>query len=137
MMIAALIFVVSVAFLVQFFVAYCRSLVAASYQVELSEQAHEVTGIVDRLVKGEDFKRVLQLIRLCPEPGDDRLKLRAVRAYFALLNLLRASFRSLAPRIAAWAAQELANCTYFAAVALDRRIAYNRELVSRHLANRL
>jgi hypothetical protein len=136
MMLAALILVVSIAFLVQFFVAYCRSLLAASYQVELSDQAHEITGIEDRLVKGKDFKRVLQLIRLCPEPpGNDRFRLRAVSAYFALLNLLRASFRSLAPRIAAWAAQERATCAYFAAVALDRRIAYNHELVAEHFAD--
>ena len=136
MMIAALILVVSVTLLVQFFVAYCRSLLASSWRAELSEQVHEVTGIEDRIVHGDDFRRLLQLIRLCPEPGDDRLKIRAVRAYFALLNLVRASFRSLAPRIAAWAMRERANCTYFAAVTLDRRIAYNRELVARHLANR-
>lgn len=136
-MIAALVLVVSLAFLARFFLAYCRSLLTSSYQLELSEQAHEVTGIEDRIVTGDEFKRVLQLIWLCPEPGDDRLKIRAVRTYYALLNLLRATFRSLAPSIAAWAGRERANCAYFAAVTLDRRIAYNRELMARHFANRL
>jgi hypothetical protein len=129
-MIAALIFVICFAALLQFSVSYCRSLIAAYRKVELSEQVREVTGIENRNVPAEEFARLLQLVQLCPERGDDGVEIRAVGAYFGFLNLLRNSFRSLAPRIAGWAERERQNCSYFAAVALDRRIAYSRDLLA-------
>ncbi len=136
-MIAALIFVISMAALLQFFVSYCRSLIAAYRKVELSEQAREVIGIQDQVVDGDDFRRLLQLVRLCPEPGDDGIEIRAVRTYYGLLNLLRAALRPLTPAVVAWAEQERRSCTYFAAVALDRRIAHNRDLMSEQISNSL
>src|SRR5574337_1943347 len=120
-MIATLILVISVAALLQFFVSYCRSVIAACNKRELSEQAREVTGIEDHVVNGEEFGRLLQLVRICPEPGDDGNEIRAVSAYFRLLELLRSLARPLAPAVAAWTEQERAGCAYFAAVALDRR----------------
>jgi len=133
-MIAALFLVISVAAFLQFFIAYCRSLIAAYKQVDLSEDAREVTGIEDHLVMGDDFRRLLQLVRLCPEPGDDRMEIGAVRLYYSMLNMLRAIFRSLAPRVAHWTEQERAGCAYFAAVALDRRIAHNRDLMAQQMS---
>ncbi len=135
-MIAALIFVISMVFLLQFFIAYCRALIAASFRLELSPQAHEVTGIDDHIVRNDDFRRLLQLVRLCPEPGNDGLELRAVRDYYALLGFLRSTLGSLAPALAAWTDRERQGCGYFAAVALDRRIAHNRDLMAEQLGSR-
>jgi hypothetical protein len=135
-MIASLILVISLAALMQFFVSYCRSIIAASRKVELSEQVREVTGVEDRNIRGDEFGRLLQLVQLCPEPGGDRVELRAVRTYFGLLGLTRATLRSLVPRIASWVERERENCAYFAAVALDHRIAFNRDLMARQAANR-
>lgn len=129
-MIAAAILVISVVGLAQFFVAYCRSLIAAYKQVDLSEDAREVTGIEDHLVHGDDFRRLLQLVRLCPEAGDDAFEIGAVRLYFRLLTRLRSLGAVLSPRLTHWAEQERAGCAYFAAVALDRRIAHNRDLLA-------
>ena len=136
-MIAALILAISVAAMLQFFVSYCRSVIAACRKMELSEQAREVTGIENRLVPGDEFHRLVQLVRLCPELGDDGNELRAVRGYYSLLSLLRAAFGRLAPQVALWAEREREGCAYFAAVALDRRIAYSRALVARQMSNRL
>ncbi len=136
-MIAALILVVSVAALLQFFVSYCRSIIAASGKTELSEQAREVTGIENRSVRGDEFPRLVQLAGLCPEPGDDHREIRAVRGYYSLLNLLRAALGRLAPAVGAWTERERQGCAYFAAVALDRRIAHNRELMAEQMSNRL
>lgn len=133
-MIAALIFVISFALLLQFFVAYCRSLIAAYRQVDLSEDAREVTGIDDRLVRGDDFRRLLQLVWLCPEPGDDKFEIRSVQTYYALLNLLRSVGRTLLPAVTGWVELEREGCAYFAAVALDRRIAHNRELMAQQMS---
>ena len=136
-MIAALILMVSLAALLQFFISYCRSAIAACGKKELSEQAREVTGIQDHAVTGEEFLRLDQLLGLCPEPGGDRFETRAVRNYYHLLNFLRALMRGLAPTVALWADRERAGCAYYAAVALDRRIAHSRDLLAEQMANRL
>jgi len=64
-MMAAFIFVVSVVIFLQFFVFYCRSLIAVSAKQPLSPEVQEVTGI-QRAASGDDFKRVMQLLHLCP-----------------------------------------------------------------------
>jgi|HubBroStandDraft_1064217.scaffolds.fasta_scaffold134956_2 hypothetical protein len=131
-MIAALICVISVAALVQFFVSYTRSLVAAYRKVEISAQVREVAGLSNQGMEGDDFMRLLQLVRMCPEQGDDGFEIRTVGIYYSFLNVSRKllhSFRDLA----AWIEQEREHCAYFAAVALDRRIAYNRYLVQEQM----
>ncbi|HEV8384461.1 MAG TPA: hypothetical protein VGQ11_06275 [Candidatus Acidoferrales bacterium] len=133
-MIAALIFVVALAMFLQFFVSYCRSLIAAYERVDLSEQAREVTGISDHQVSGRDFGRLLQLVQMCPEPGDDSKEIGAVRAYYKLLTLARAIFQNIAPALERRMERERESCAYFAAVALDRRIAHSRGLVAEQFA---
>ena len=136
-MIPALIFVISIVALLQFFVSYCRSLVTASAQVDLSEDARELTGIPHRSAHAEEFPRLMLLVRLCPERGDDRFAVRAVRAYFFLLSLVRGVVRRAVPRVADWADAERRACAYFAAVTLDRRIAYNRNLLAQQMSHSL
>lgn len=137
MTIAILVLVVSIPTLLLFLVQYCRSIVAASSRVELSEQARDVTGIQDHLIHANDFPRLLQMVELCPEPGGDSFYLRAVRAYYLLVKLLRGAVHPIAPRFAAWSERELQGCAWFAAVTLDRRIAYNRDLMTRQITNSL
>ncbi len=120
-------------FLIQFFVAYCRSLLSATYRLELSVEAHQVTGIEDHLVRGDDFARMLHLLRLCPESGNDRVQLTSVRTYYSLVSMLRMVFAPVVPAVADWTDRERAACGYFAAVALDRRIAHNRGLVAQQM----
>jgi len=136
-MIASLIYVVSVAIFLQFFVYYCRSILSASRKVELSTRVREVTGIVNADVGAEDFGRLLQLVRLCPQGSDDQTEIRAVGTYYTLLNIIRRVASPLIPRLAAWAQQERQSCSYFAAVALDRRISYSRDLFTQQVADRL
>jgi len=136
-MIASLIFVISFAALLQFFILHCRSLLAYSRRVELSDRVREVTGIAAQNVKAGDFGRLLQLVRLCPERGEDRKEIRVVGAYYSLLALLDRLTRSMFPSVAAWAENERQSCSYFAAVALDRRISYSRDLFTQQVADRL
>jgi hypothetical protein len=128
-LVAALIFAISMGLLSEFFVSYCHSLVAVYSKVELSPQARELLGPDSQVVSGDDFTRLVQLVQLCPDPGDDRLEMRAVRAYYSLLNLLRVA-RPFAPAVAGWAERERAGCAYFVAVALDRRMACNYDPVT-------
>jgi len=128
-MMATLIFAISVVTLLMFFVSYCRSLTAASSRYAISKEVRDVTGI-QALASGEDFTRVMQLLRLCPERPEDRLGLRAVAYYFEILNLLQRTFARLTPSIRLWAEQERAGCANFAVVTLDRRIAFSREILA-------
>jgi hypothetical protein len=135
-MMAALIFVISIVALLQFFLSYCRSLIAASRKVELSESVREVTGIEDHKVTAEDFQRLHQLVHLCPESGGDTASLRAIGAYYGMLGALRMPLRGLAPAAAGWVDRERANCSYFAAVALDARISRTRHLLEEQESDR-
>jgi hypothetical protein len=131
-MIAALICVFSLAILAQFLVSYVRSLVAAYRKVEISAQVREVAGLSNKGTEGDDFMRLLQLVRMCPERGDDGFEIRTVGIYYSLLNVSRRllhSFQSLT----VWLERERRHCAHFAAVALDRRIAYNRYLMQEQM----
>jgi hypothetical protein len=85
-------------------------------------------------VGGDEFDRLLQLVRLCPERAEDRTEINFVGAYYEFLKLLRRVARLLVPRIAEWVEQERQSCSYFIAVVLDRRISYSRELLAQQMA---
>ena len=127
-MIAAFICVFSVAAFVQFFFSYCRSMLTYSATVALSNNVREFAGMQARSVAADDFDRFLQLLRLCPDLDTDKREIRAVGAYYSTLNLLNHAFRVAMPNLASWAERERQNCSYFAAVVLDRRIAQSRDL---------
>ncbi|MGH9683852.1 MAG: hypothetical protein ACRD4S_09620 [Candidatus Acidiferrales bacterium] len=135
-MIAALICVISAAACLQFFVSYCRSILASSRKAELSERVREVTGIAGANVAAGDFRRLLQLVRLCPERGDDRTEIRVVGTYYALLRGIILISRSTVPKLSVWAESERQSCSYFAAAVLDRRISYSRDLLMQQAADR-
>jgi hypothetical protein len=123
------IFVLSVVTLLMFFVSYCRSLTAASSRHALSREVRDVTGI-EALPSGKDFLRVTQLLRLCPEHSKDRAGLHAVGLYYKILNFVERSFAQTMPSLQAWTERELAGCTNFAVVVLDRRIAFSRAILA-------
>jgi hypothetical protein len=130
-MMAAVILVCSLVLMLQFFVSYCRSLIAASAREVLPIEVQEVTGI-SRTASPEDFSRVVQLLNLCPDRPEDRSSLRAVAAYYRFLGFVR-SVAQAAPSVKSWADGERAQCTYFAAVALGRRIAFSRDLLAQQM----
>ncbi|HVB08001.1 MAG TPA: hypothetical protein VNF00_03560 [Candidatus Acidoferrales bacterium] len=133
-MIAALICVISIAALLQFFISYSRSIIAAHRKSDLSEQVREVVGIEGQNVGSDQFGRLVQLIRLCPQKGDDQADLKIVGVYYWMMGVLRSTARTLAPRITSWAERERIDCAYFVAVALDRRIAYSRDLLAQQMS---
>jgi hypothetical protein len=135
MMIAALILAFSSVALLQFFISYCRSVIAASTARPLSEQVWEVTGIKGREIRGEEFERLVQLTSLCPDPGTDHTGITAVRAYFRMVSFVRTALRGAMPSIVAWTEAELSGCAHFAAVALDRRISHSRNLMAQQFSS--
>jgi len=131
-MTAAIILVCSVGFLLMFFISYCRSLLATSSAVALTQEVREVTGISNS-VSPEDFSRVVQILQLCPDHPDERGRIRTVSSYYRLLGLLRSTIAGAAPSLKSWADQERAQCGYFAAVILGRRIAFSRDLLAQQM----
>ena len=122
-MIPALMFTFSCAALGQFFMSYCRSLLLSYAQIELSSTTREVIGMQPSEIRGSDFRRILGLVRLAPNPGDDKWDLRAVRIYYASVRaatLLALPIGSVARK---WAEKQANLCAYFAAAVLERRIA--------------
>jgi hypothetical protein len=136
-LIAAFICVASVVAFMQFFVSYTRTTLTSTGAVELSARVREVAGIVGDNIAGSDFARLLQLVHLCPERRDDQVEIRAVGAYYFLLRSLDSYARPLVPRISTWLERERRSCSYFAAVALDRRIEHNLSLYGREMAENL
>lgn len=135
-MIAALICVASVAAFVQFLISYCHSVVAAFGKVEVSQRVREVSGLGNRDLAADDFGRFLQLLHLCPEHHADRVEIRAVRIYHSLLRTIGRISHALVPSVAAWADRELMSCSHFAAVALDRRMEFSRDLFAQQASIR-
>src|SRR5262249_19854860 len=80
-MTAAFILVCSIGFLLMFFVSYCRSLLATSSTVALTQEVRDVAGIPSA-VAPEDFHRVVQLLQLCPDRPEERGRVRTVYAYY-------------------------------------------------------
>ena len=136
-MIAILIFVISALTLLQFFVSYSHSLIAESRGYELSQQGREISGATGHSIRGDQFRRLVQLIALCPEPGNDTGRVRAVSTYYRMLGLVRTLFGWIEPAVPRWIESERGGCAYLAAVMLDRRIAYNRVLMARQMSAQL
>ena len=131
-MMAGIILACSIVLLLQFFVSYCRSLIAASSRQVLSPEVQDVTGI-QRTASAGDYKRVMQLLQLCPERPEDRNSIQAVGVYFRLLSLLRSTLGSLIPSMRAWTEEERGQCAYFVAVALERRISFSRDMLAQQM----
>jgi hypothetical protein len=134
-MITGLILVLSSVACLQFFISYCRSVIAASGAFPLSEQVWEVTGIKDREIRGEEFERLVQLTSLCPDSGTDHRGIVAVSAYFGMVRFVNKTLRGVIPGIVSWTESELSGCAHFAAVALDRRISNSRDMMTRQFSS--
>ena len=111
-MIAALICIISLVAFLQFFVWYCRSVLATSLKCKLSKAVCDVTGVQRQKVGAGDFKRIVQLITLCPE-RDDPTEIRAVGTYYDLLDILGHMARAVVPSLAAWIEHERESCSHF------------------------
>src|SRR5262252_5868647 len=110
-MTAAFILVCSIGFLLMFFVSYCRSLLATSSAVVLTQEVRDVTGIASA-VAPDDFSRVIQLLQLCPDRPEERGRLRTVSMYYRFLGLIRSTIAVATPSLKSWADSERAQCGY-------------------------
>lgn len=134
-MISALICVVSAAALAQFFVCYCRAVLASTRNVELSERVRELAGVTGRSIGAGDFGRLLQFLFLCPEHNSYQGQVRAVGIYYRMLDVAGRIGGALIPSVAALTERDQIACAHFAAVVLDRRISHSREMFARQASS--
>lgn len=122
-MIPALIFMFSCAALGQFFASYCRSLLLSYATIELSSTTRQVIGMEPSEIRGDHFRHLLGLVRLARNPGDDKWDLRAVSIYYGAVRAAGLLASPIGPVVRKWAEHQTNLCAYFAAAALERRIA--------------
>ncbi len=131
-MMAAVILACSIVFLLQFFISYCRSLIASSARESLSQEVQDVTGM-NKPATEEEFARVVQLLQLCPERPEERGEVSLIRAYFRMLGFVRSTIARIVPSLERWTSAERGQCTHFVAVVLGRRIAFSRNLFAQQM----
>jgi hypothetical protein len=119
-MVAALILVISTAMLAQFIVFFWRANMLAVAAQPLSESLSSV-----QMVKLDDFDSVAAMSKLCPGITLSPVKLWPVRAYYhAVRTVSRLS--AVIPQANLWTRQEMAICTRYVAVSMDRCLQSNQ-----------
>jgi hypothetical protein len=121
-MMAALIFVISVAAVIQFAVFSWRAGLLSFSAEPLSETLKSAAEPFANPLNPKDFRVFAALQGLCPDLAPTRShELWHVRLYYRALETLE----SLAPAFRAWSQREMATCTRYLAVDLDQRLQRN------------
>lgn len=118
MLIAAFIFVLSFAALIQFAALQWRAGLIRVASTSLAGEA----GTAYNLLKDKDFGDLEAFGKLCPEIGVAAPKLRGVRVYHSFLQL----FAGLGAK--EWAKSEMQLCARYAAAVLMQQVQQNQAL---------
>src|SRR5208282_5990181 len=122
MIISILILMFGAATLMEFSFAYCRTLLVTYGKVELSSKVRELIAMQSEQIDPLAFHRLMVMVRLAPDPGDDAMEIRVIRTYYRIMRLACFLSSKLSLAVRDRFQNELARCSYFAAVSLDRRL---------------
>ena len=122
MLTSAFILVFVITALWQFSFAYCRTLLATYSRVELSSKIQKIKGLTVDTIALLEFDRLMAPVRVSPDPGDDAAEITAVSLYYRIMTMAAAISSLFSEGASNWCRGELARCSYFAAVTLDRRL---------------
>lgn len=120
-MIAAILFTVSTAALVQFGVYYWRAVIAGVAAQTVSDRIRVAAGLSNSSIGGQDFHNILILNDLTPELQGPAGSFRGIRAYYSIVKTLG----SIIPAMAAWSSDEMATCARYVAVLMDQHLERN------------
>jgi hypothetical protein len=126
-MIAAILFAASAAALGQFALYYWRAVLAGVAAQPLSERMIEAAGIGTDAVGAGDFAAMMNLHDMTPGLREHNEGLRLVRLYYGTLKGLQRLSGGRLPNVAGWMNREMATCSRYVAVLLDRRLTANLE----------
>jgi hypothetical protein len=127
-MFAAMLFAISIVALSQFAAYYWRAMLAGAAAQPVSERVLLAAGARNGQLSGEDFPALVGLHGLTPELRSGSKGLGFVRFYYAVIDHLGSLVGGSMPSVAAWSQRELAVCSRYAAVQIDRRLQANLEL---------
>jgi hypothetical protein len=131
MLIAALIFVISLATMLQFVVLSWRAAVLKVASEPLSAEWEPVAGPLAKSFISKGFSSLTAYSQLCPDlEGGVGPRVRTLRLYYRFLELCGRIGSVVAPNTGLWSAREMALCTRCAAVMLSRRLEHNQALLA-------
>jgi hypothetical protein len=120
-MIAAILFTVSTAALVQFGVYYWRAVIAGVASKAVSERIRVAAGLPTSVIGAQDFHSILILNDLSPDLRGPAGSFRTIRAYYSIIEKLG----NIIPAMASWSKAEMATCSRYVAVLMDQHLERN------------
>lgn len=124
-MFAIMIFAIAIVALFQFALYYWRAVLTGVASQTVSNQVLEAAHVADSSLCGADFRKLVTLHELTPELKSDHSGLGFVRAYYEAVRGLQLLFGRMSPAVANWGEHEMALCSRYAAVQIDRRLQAN------------
>jgi hypothetical protein len=120
-MIAAILFTVSVAALVQFALYYWRAVIAGIAAQPISERIRVAAGITAPQIAAGDFRSIVSLRDLSPDLRGPNGGFTGVKAYYSVVEKLG----KLIPGMRSWANVEMLTCSRYVAVLVDQHLERN------------
>jgi hypothetical protein len=128
-MIAALIFVISVAALGQFALFSWRAAFLTVASRDMSLETRAAMGAAAASVDSGDLSGASKWLELSPNlAGEDR-RLWTIKLYYVALRAIGAASRLMAPA-GEWSQREMVSCARYAAIVVEERLQRNRLVVA-------
>lgn len=124
-MFAIMIFAIAIVALFQFALYYWRAVLTGVASQTVSNQVLEAAHVADSSLCGADFRKLVTLHELTPELKSDHSGLGFVRAYYEAIRSLQMLLGRMSPAVANWGEHEMALCSRYAAVQIERRLQDN------------
>ncbi|HEV2304079.1 MAG TPA: hypothetical protein VGR93_01040 [Candidatus Acidoferrales bacterium] len=125
-MFAALILVISAAMMAQFVLFFWRANMLATAAEPISETLSSVQATFGQAGDVDDFDTIAAVSKMCPSVGFASAKLWPAQAYYQAVRLVSRLCSMVLPQGSPWARQEMASCSRYVAVSIDRRLASNQ-----------
>jgi hypothetical protein len=131
MLIAAFIFVISLAAMLQFVVLSWRAALLKVAAEPLSAEWEPLAGQLAKTFVSNGFASMAAYSKLCPDlDSSSGPKLSSLRLYYRALEGVKTVLNAIAPQNAEWTNREMALCTRCAAVMLSHRMEQNHALAA-------
>jgi hypothetical protein len=129
MLIAALIFVISLATVIQFAVMSWRAGLLRAAAEPISPHWESQTACIAKSLIPDSFLNITAYGKLCPDVTTRSApRFASLRLYYRLLEIIEQFSRNFMPQMLAWTNQEKALCTRCAVVLLSRQLERNQAL---------
>ena len=120
-MISTILLCVSIVSLGQFGFYYWRTMMISISALPVSDRIRVAAGIAAPAAGSQDFRAILSVYDMVPDLRGCGTSLRAIRAYYSVVE----TDGRLIPSIAKWSEAETASCSRYAAVLIDQHLERN------------